>query len=267
MPVEQLSQQQQPTDKKRSDVKFPGYDLATCVEVPRAIHAKGGGAATPELLASYLGYKGTNNGAFISKVASARTFGLIAKQGNLYIATSLAHRILSPVYPHEAQQGLIDAFLNVELYRKIYEDFKGRELPPEFGMKNALRQQFGVLSGRVDDAYRNLLDSAETAGFFAAKMGARTHLIMPMVHVQTPAQMPPEQPSPDYGGGKGGGDGGSEPPAPPPHVSPTIGAVGDVKAKYLAALIKVFEAKSNNGELDEKLMERIERLLGAEGKP
>lgn len=264
MSVEPIGQAAPVADaKKRSDVKFPAYDLASCVEVARAIHTKGGGAASAEHLAAYLGYKGTNNGAYITKVASARMFGLITKQGNLFVPTTLAHRILSPVYTHDGQQALVDAFMNVELYRKVHDDFKGRELPPEFGLKNAMRQQYGVLPARLDDAYRNLIDSAETAGFFATKMGAKTHLIMPMIHVApAPAPIPlAGQPANDPNLGGGGGGGGGDGGIPPPPVVQPQPVVADVKAKYLAALIKAFEDKSAKGELDEKLMERIERLL------
>lgn len=262
MTVEQLDKTPPAGTKKRSDVKLPSYDLATCVEVARVIHVRGGGAATPEHLASYLNYKGTNNGAYVTKVASTRLFGLISKQGNLIAPTPLAHRILSPVYPHDGQLALVEAFLNVELYKKVYEDFKGRELPPEFGLKNAMRQQHGVLPARLDDAYRNLVSSADTAGFFSTKMGARTHLILPMIHTAPPpGDLPPPSPPPD---GKGGGAPPPPPPTPPPSAPPPLAnaQVGDVKAKYLAALIAAFEEKATAGDLDEKLMERIERLLG-----
>ncbi|KQW38561.1 hypothetical protein ASC76_11190 [Rhizobacter sp. Root404] len=228
---------------------------------------KGGGAAAADNLAAYLGYKGTNNGAYLTKVGAARTFGLIAKNGNLFAPTPLAHRILSPVYPHEAKTALIEAFFNVELFKRIYEDFRGRELPPEFGMKNALRNQYGIVPARVDLAYRSLLESADTAGFFATKLGARTHLILPMIHA-TPAPPSasndePAMPMIGGGGGGGGGDDGGMPPAASPVFKPAAAnvALSDVKAKYVATLIKLFEAKSEKGELDEKLMERIERLL------
>src|SRR6185369_9991290 len=111
------------------------------------------------------------------------------KNGNLFVPTPLAYRILSPVYPHEAKQALVEAFLNADLFKRVYEDFKGRELPPEFGLKNALRNQYGVVPARVDLAYRTLIDSADAAGFFATKAGARTHLILPTIHV-TPTPPP-----------------------------------------------------------------------------
>ena len=40
----------------------------------------------------------------------------------------------------------------------------------------------------------------------------------------------------------------------------------DNVAQYVATLIKLFQAKTEKGELDEKLMERIERLLDLKGQ-
>lgn len=272
MTVEQIAPTPAAPAPQPRGTAFPTYDLTSAVEVPRVVHVKGGGQATPDQLAAHLGYKGTNNGAYITRVASARAFGLLNKVGPVFVPTPLAHQILSPVYAHDAKKALVDAFLSVELFRRIYEDFKGRELPPEFGMLNALRNQYGVAPARLKDAYRVLMDSAESAGFFTTKAGVRTHLIMPLVSpvpgvtgVVTPDPMD-DQASREFGGGGSGG--GSPPPPPPmPPASSPNSAVGasslsDVKAQYVGTLIKLFQAKTDKGELDEKLMERIERLLG-----
>ncbi len=275
MAVEQLSPQQTTPSPGRSELSFPKYSLADSIEVPKAIYVQGGGACTLEHLATYLGYKGTNNGAFASKLGAARGFGLVQKSGNLFQATPLAHTILSPTYPHEAKKALIEAFFNAELFRRVHDDFKGRELPPEFGLKNAMRNQYGILSSRVDLAYRVLMDSAETAGFFATRSGAKTHLIEPMIHTSN-AAVAPSAPAPEPIQNFGGNDGNSPPPPPPPPppsppTNPPLPPVGlgsrsltEVKAQYLSTLIKLFENKSANGDLDEKLMERIERLLNGE---
>lgn len=250
--------------RTRPEVMAPGYDLAASVGVAQAIHLKGQGAATAEHLASFLGYKGTNNGAFLTKVSAARSFGLITKNGNHYVPTPLALRIITPVYRHEAQQALVDAFFNIQLFKKVYEEFQGKQLPEGLGIKNALRG-YGVRSSRLDFSLRNLLDSAETAGFFTTKAGARTHLIMPMIHVG-PAFTPPpkeEETGNDSNGdttGGGGGGGGGEP--PPTKERKGVIDLESAKAQYVSTLIKLFENKSEKGELDDKLMERIERILG-----
>jgi hypothetical protein len=273
MAVEQLNHQAASPKPAVATARFPKYDLSTCAAVARTIHVKGGGQATPDQLAAHLGYKGTNNGAYLSKVAAAGYFGLIARNGPVIVPTTLAHQILSPVYAHDAKKALVDAFLNVEMFKRIYEDFKGKELPPEFGMKNALRNIYGVPAATVNDAYRSLMDSADTAGFFATKAGARTHLIMPLVQpvpgFQTGSiKSDPGELIETFGGGSGGGGNPPQPPGPTiPALQPFAGVAStNAKDSYINLLVRVLEKKIESGEPDEKLMERIERLLGLDGK-
>jgi len=257
----------------RSDSRFPAYALKDCVVVPEAIHKNGGGSASTEHLIAFLGYKSATNGAYLARVGAAKAFGLIAKSGNVLVPTALAHRIISPVYPEDAKKALVDAFFEVSLFKQIYEDFKGRELPPEMGMKNALRNAYGILPTRVDLAYRIFIESAEYAGFFATR-GARTHLVIPAFSPQQPADQirkPDEGNANDKddrdssGGGSGGGDdGGSGGDGQSNQFKPSA-TLEEMKAKYLNSLITLLEAKSAKGDVDEKLMERIERLLDSKG--
>jgi hypothetical protein len=100
------------------------------------------------------------------------------------------------------------------------------------------------------------VSSADTAGFFEIR-GSKTQLIMPMVPSGFPRQAPPDA-SEDSdlgaesstGGGDGGGNG--KPPRQP----------GDLRAEYISALIGLLRDKGAKGEIDETLMERIEKLLG-----
>lgn len=270
MAVEKLMPQPGAPAASRSELRFPSYNLDESIKVPKAVHAQGGGSCSLEHLATYLNYKGTNNGAFVSKVGAARMFGLLQKSGNLFAPTQLGHQLLSPVYPHEVKQGLVEAFFNVPLFKRIYDDFKGRELPPEAGLKNAMRSQYGILDSRIDLAYRVLIDSAETAGLFATRGGARTHLIIPQIaggvskaHVQPEEQAQTSA----FNGGSSTTMVLDVDPIMPGNPNRFMGvggsaAMADVKARYLSTLIEVFESKSAKGEMDEKLMERIERLLG-----
>ena len=255
----------QSQESNNRGTRFPTYDLTSCIEVPRALYTKGGGKAAPDAMASYLGYKGTNNGAYLSKIGAARLFGLIEKAGHNFVPTNLAHQILSPVYPYEAKKALVDAFMNVELFKKVYDDFLGRELPPAIGMQNALRTQYGIAPNRVEDAYESLMSSAETAGFFETKAGKKTHLIKPNIQSSPPAGEPPATNPQNSTSDSGLEDKLTTPIIPPANAGLPSANMGDVKAKYLAALIKLFEEKCAKGDLDESLMQRIERLLGESG--
>lgn len=254
--------------RQRSEVSFPGRSLADSVAVADAINKQGGGKATADHVAAFLGYKSTHNGAYLTRIGATRTFGLVSKSGEFFVTTPLATQILMPTYPEQGKQGLVNAFLNVELFRRVYDEFKGKELPPEFGMKNALKNIFGVVPTRVDVAYRSLMDSAQDAGFFDTR-GSRTHLIMPTV------TLPPQANLPDDGdaaalialamGGADGGGRGSIPPgsagAGKTSISAITPSLDSVKARYVQALINVLEEKGKSGDLDEELMARIEKLL------
>jgi hypothetical protein len=275
MAVEQMQAQPQGQTAQQRGTSFPGFALASSVEAVRLLQVHGG-QATADHFASHLGYKGTNNGAYLTRVAAARGFGILTKTGQIFVATALGQRILHPVYPHDQQAALVEAFLSADLFRRIYEDFKGKELPPEFGMKNALRNIYGIKPERVNDAYRVLMESAETAGFFLTRNGARTHLIMPLVMPMTQnpqANVAPAQTDAALGGGAGSGGGGGDGPGYAQQPTAAMMFTGasqpqiavSSKDAYLNALIRVFEKKAADGQMDEQLMQRIERLLSDSG--
>jgi hypothetical protein len=244
----------------RSELKFPVYGLADSVVAAKAIHEKGGGVATNDHLAAFLGYKSAKNGAFVNRVASAKLFGLIEGPPSRLVITGRAQKILMPINLGDPRQALIDAFLAVPLYAAIYRENQGRELPPEFGMKNALRTMFGVVPGRIDEAYRAFMASADAAGFFEVR-GSKTQLIMPMVPIGLPRSGPSNAPDDgdknaeggEHASGSGGGGGGNGPPPRQP---------GDLRGEYISALIGLLRDKGAKGEVDETLMARIEKLLG-----
>ncbi len=249
--------------RQRSGTAFPVYALADSVRVAQLIHERGGGIANDDQLASYLNYKSPRNGAYLGRVGAAKLFGLIAGGATQFTITPLAQKILMPVYAAQAQEGLVEAFLKVPLFRGVFDECRGKELPPEFGMKNLLRQKFQIIPARVGNAYRVLMDSADTAGFFATR-GSRSHLIMPAV---VPTVTPPvddavQRREPDDvkrgGGGGGGDDGGHNGRTPPPAVKTRE----ELQNEYVSTLIELLRNKSAlGGEIDADLMARIEKLL------
>jgi hypothetical protein len=241
----------------RSEVRFPVYDLGACVAVAKAIHEKGGGSATDDHLAAFLGYKSANNGAFINRLAASKLFGLIEGGPSRRTITQLAQKILMPIRDTDPRQGLVDAFMRVPLYSAVYEEYKGKELPPEFGLKNALRTQFGVTPKRIDRAYSALIDSAETAGFFDVR-GSRTQLIMPAITPRTASNATDEDgeeaDGDQPGGGAGGGGGRFDP--------PPVKTKEELQNEYVGTLIALLREKGSEGDSGADLMARIEKLLG-----
>jgi hypothetical protein len=247
--MEMAAKNQTPPERGRrkpAEVRFPFYSLADSVGVAKAIHEKGGGFANREQLAAFLGYSTTNSGAFLSRVAAARLFNLIVPERSGFVLMPLAQKILMPVLPEHAQEGLVEAFTAVPLFEAIYEEYRGKELPPEFGLKNLLRSKFGITGKNIAVAYRTLMESADQAGFFSTR-AARTHLIVPAIRKPP---IPQEQETADSTGLEGRGG----PPKPPVPIHQD-----QVKLEYIRKLIGLLDSES---EIDKKeLMERIERLL------
>ena len=249
-----------------SGIAFPAYALADSIAVADAIHNKGGGYATREQTAAFLAYKSTSNGAYLSRVGAAKLFGLLTEENKTIRLKPLAVKILMPETAEERQAALIEAFFSVPLFKAVYEEYLGKDLPEGLGLKNALRNKFQVVPKRIDYAFRTLFDSADTAGFFKAR-GNRSQLILPVVRYGQKPEASRDSGSGGGGGGSGeggngeggagdgqGGNGGR-------HIPPQTKTRDDLQNDYIGTLIEVLREKSKTGTMDDELMERIERLL------
>src|ERR1700694_4282712 len=140
--------------------RYPSYDLNSCIALAKKVKDEGGNDCTPEQLGALLGYKNTNGGGFSTRVANARMFGLTETVQGRYRITPRAETILYSITDSERQQALVDAFLSVPMYKRIYEMHKGQRLPEALGMQNLLHRQFQIPTGdRTILALRVLMDS------------------------------------------------------------------------------------------------------------
>lgn len=168
------------------EYRYPQYDLSQSIDVARRITDRGSGAtlSMPEM-AAFLGYKGTNNGAFITRMASARLFGLIDGPATANAATARAVAILHPDYPETADRARLDAFRAVPLFGAFLDAFRGRPLPDDAGMVNALVTRFKVPEKDARAVLGRLLASADQAGLF--KLGGQSRMIEPTFASPSPS--------------------------------------------------------------------------------
>lgn len=101
----------------RSRFRSVRYDLAAAVEVARLVDSAGGTVAA-DILAPALGYSGTNNGAYLTRVANARLFGVITGRGSRFETTERGRRILAGREP-DASVARQEAFFAVPLFRAV----------------------------------------------------------------------------------------------------------------------------------------------------
>jgi len=176
------------------EFRFVSYDLDSSVEVAEKLWAnKNDGSATADELAALLGYKSKSNGAFLTRLANARAFGLLDGPSAALRVSPLARRILHPVYPADKKRALIEAFELVPLFSAFLSKYHGMTLPDETGMRNSLHQHFKIDQAKTAMVLARLLESADQAGLFEAA-GSRTKLIRPTLP-EGPATPPPATPS------------------------------------------------------------------------
>ena len=165
--------------RTRSGTASPYFDLDTSIKVAETIHGVGGGRCSSDQLAHWLNYKSTRSGTYLTRIAAARQFGLIESNGDRHSVTERGMRVVAPVMDTDVTQAKIDAFMDVELFSKVYQRFRGSTLPSDAGLRNLFASpDFAILPDRIDAATRVLTNSAEQAGFLVTS-GDSKRLIMP----------------------------------------------------------------------------------------
>lgn len=201
--------------REQSSISFPYMDLEAAVSVASAILRGGGVAVTREQLAGLLNMTPTS-GTFLMKVGSARIFGLLTYAVGKYELTNLGFAALDSS-DDKRRRALADAFLAVPLYKRVYDEFRGRQLPPRpHGLEQAFLK-FGVAPKQTGNARQVFDRAAKQAGFF---LTGQERLIEPIIGPMPTGGGRAASPPPPSGDDD---IGRSEPPArTPPGLHPFI---------------------------------------------
>ncbi len=145
----------------RSRFRSVRYDLAAAVEVARLVDSAGG-AVAGDVLAPALGYSGTNNGAYLTRVANARLFGLVTGRGSRFELTARGRGILAGEGP-AALAARRDAFFSVPLFRAVADSAAERSgvLPDD--LAQWLVDDFGEVAAKSQTVADRLIASAGQA--------------------------------------------------------------------------------------------------------
>lgn len=181
--------------------------LNDAIELAQAIHGNAGlGDCGDDQLAAWTNQSIKSSG-FRVQIAAARLFGVITSpNAGTYRLTELGGAIVDPAQSREARA---NAFLNVPLYRAVFDKYKGGVLPDQAAAVGRELVGLGV-SEKVKDRARQVFErSAEQAGFFEQ---GRNRLVMPGIAGGR------ERPREDAGGSGGSGSGNP----PTPDIDPII---------------------------------------------
>jgi hypothetical protein len=209
-----------PQTRQRSKIAFPYMDLKAAVEMAAAIYSHVGvGECDDDQLGPWTD-QSAKSSTFRVQIYAARTFGLLEGEGGKHKLSTLGRAIVDP---NQARDAKARAFLNVPLYKAIFEKYRGGVLPPAAALQRDI-VELGVAEKQKDRARLVFERSAEQAGFFEH---GKDRLVMPGVRSGSSKQ------SERLGGsgGGGGGDGGSVTPDVDPIITgllarlPKAGAV------------------------------------------
>ena len=150
----------------RSLYRSVTYGLEASLALAQTV-AHEGGATDTDTLASELSYSGVRNGAFLSRLANARLFGLVAGRSGEVVLTERGRRCLSPD-PAVHRVALAEACWAVPLFRRVLEDASGTGLGDAEELAGILETRFGEDSSKSRTTARVLLESAGRAGLLRA---------------------------------------------------------------------------------------------------
>ena len=145
----------------RSRFRSVRYDLTAAIEVARLAESAGGTIA-PDLLAPTLGYSGTDDGAYLNRVANARLFGVVSGHGSRLELTERGRQILAGVEPGSSIARR-EAFLAVPLFRAVADATESRAGALPDDLARWLVDEFGEHEGKAHLVADQLIASAGQA--------------------------------------------------------------------------------------------------------
>lgn len=183
--------------KERSTIEFPYLDEENAFEVAEGLHHIGGTCELDQLAAHF--NVSAQGGGFRLRLICARMFGLIDYDRGRISLTPLGHRAVDSQQQRAAKA---EAFLNVPLYRALFDSHRGVTLPPPVGLEKKM-VSLGVAVKQADKARQAFQRSAKFAGYF--EYGA-DRLVAPI----TTGNTVPTSAGEDQGTDNGRDDNGNE---------------------------------------------------------
>jgi hypothetical protein len=196
----------------RSEIEFPYADLESAVEIAQTVHTKAGTSCETDELAAWMGQT-ASGGTFRTRLGAARMFGLIETGQGRVVLTQLGRDVLDD--SGSGRSARVTAFLNVELFRVMYDQYKANVLPPPPAIERQM-EQLGVSPKQKERSRQTFMKSAQYAGFIDTTTG---RFVKPGIAQRDEGQRQQEKAVDNDRSRAGGGGGGNE---NPPPIDPII---------------------------------------------
>jgi hypothetical protein len=158
-------------------VKPPYIDLGQAIELVDRIYDNGGGSVSEDQLSAIFN-NSVESSSFRLKLTALKAFGLVSQAGagNRIELSELGRSYAGAVRAGQQATALKTAFLNLENYRKLYEFWSGKVLPPEEFFLNSIREECRVPQELVMSWKNSFMDSAKAVGLLQERSDGRVQL-------------------------------------------------------------------------------------------
>jgi hypothetical protein len=131
---------------------FPKNTLEDAVRIPQAIEQQNAGnPMKSDVLVKAVGFNSTSDWRFLDLLRSANLYGLVEGSGRFATVamTTIGNGVVAPGSPNERQAALLNAFRNVDDFKKVEDFYKGKKLPEDEFFENTLVREFKIARERV----------------------------------------------------------------------------------------------------------------------
>ena len=176
-----------PQKAEGAKVTFPTLPLETALQVPMAIKEKNGGNPwSVEDLAAALGMSHKTN-KFYYTTAASRDFGLTIGTRNTpkVELTELGKSIVYAPDPEVELEKKKEAFLGVDIFRRVLEHYKGSDLPEMKYLGNTLEKEFGLPPDQHDEFSKLFRANSEYLGIRSGNSPDASRLKQPETPLRT----------------------------------------------------------------------------------
>lgn len=156
---------------------FPKNTLEDALVIPKAIEEKNGGNPMhADQLVKAVGFYKTTDWRFLDLLKSANHYGLVSGTGQTATVKieKIGQDVVAPGSSTDRQKALLEAFRNVEEFRKVDDFYGSKRIPEDEYFLNTLTRQFNIPRDRAiifADVFRANLTFLRS---FNIKTGATT---------------------------------------------------------------------------------------------
>jgi hypothetical protein len=174
------------SERLRRGSNPPYIGLGEALSLACDIYEHGGGQASRDLMSRMTGNSASSS-SLIKKIGALKSYGLVTEQGEVVSLTDQGNAIAAPTGERIESEAKKAAFLNVQVFSRIYERHKGKLLPADEFLRNIVEQDCGIPRDLAPSWVAAFRDAARVAGLLLTRPDGKIQIMeTPALHAAAP---------------------------------------------------------------------------------